>query len=82
MDKVIVWDHTRFEQGLKTDAEWAAEKGALGVVDEWTMITSGICSLKDLGYRTADGGVPAWKLRQMLDLSGLIQSARARRRKK
>lgn len=47
----------------------------LAAIGEYTLVQEGLASYESLGYRTATGAVPAWKLQEALLLGSFIRQA-------
>lgn len=47
----------------------------LAAIGEYTLVQENLATYESLGYRTASGDVPAWKLQEALLLNSLIRQA-------
>ena len=60
----------------RSDAEWALLNYVLAELHEWQLVEGGQASYLELGYRTVDRQIPAWKLISHKVLSDLMAEAR------
>jgi hypothetical protein len=71
----VVYGHWHWTRLGRTDAEWRLLLYVLAELHEWQIVEGGQATYLDLGYRTADGQIPAWKLLSHKLISDLMAEA-------